>query len=172
MLRKKGSYRKEAGYICSGKARRLSLTRLESWHYFFPSTIHVRMNVFPVRLDWLFNHDFTDSDLLNRDWLNCQLARFVQVLNIKIVNDLLSVHKFVVVSVVSIEIIVIVISFDSILKSSSISMKIQYIIDFSLVFIVYHYWIWEFILLIRQKVINDRAKQIRMKYIMNMHRLW
>ncbi len=57
----------------------------------------------------------------------------------KIVNDLLSVHKFVIISVVSIEIIVIVISFDSILKSSSISTKIQYIIDFSLVFVVYHY---------------------------------
>jgi len=57
----------------------------------------------------------------------------------KIVNNLLSVHKFVVISVVSIEIIVIVISFDSILKSSSISTKIQYIIDFSLVFVVYHY---------------------------------
>ena len=57
----------------------------------------------------------------------------------KIVNDLLSVHKFVVISVVSIEIIVIVISFDSILKSSSILTKIQYIIDFSLVFVVYHY---------------------------------
>ncbi len=57
----------------------------------------------------------------------------------KIVNDLLSVHKFVVISVVSIEIIVIVISFDFILKPSSISTKIQYIIDFSLVFVVYHY---------------------------------
>jgi len=57
----------------------------------------------------------------------------------KIVNDLLSVHKFVVISVVSIEIIVIVISFDSILKSSSISMRVQYIIDFPLVFVVYHY---------------------------------
>jgi len=57
----------------------------------------------------------------------------------KIVNDLLSVHKFVAISVVSIEIIVIVISFDSILKSSSISTRIQYIIDFSLVFVVYHY---------------------------------
>ncbi len=57
----------------------------------------------------------------------------------KIINDLLSIHKFVVISVVSIEIIVIVISFDSILKSSSILTKIQYIIDFSLVFIVYHY---------------------------------
>jgi len=57
----------------------------------------------------------------------------------KIVNDLLSVHKFVVISVVSIEIIVIVISFDSILKSSLISTRIQYIIDFSLIFVVYHY---------------------------------
>jgi len=57
----------------------------------------------------------------------------------KIVNDLLSVHKFVIISVVSIEIIVIVISFDSILKSSSILTRIQYIIDFSLVFVVYHY---------------------------------
>ncbi len=57
----------------------------------------------------------------------------------KIVNDLLSVHKFVVISVVSIEIIVIVISFDSILKPSSISTRIQYIIDFSLIFVVYHY---------------------------------
>jgi len=57
----------------------------------------------------------------------------------KIINDLLSVHKLVVISVVSIEIIVIVISFDSILKSSSISTRIQYIIDFSLVFIIYHY---------------------------------
>ncbi len=130
------------------------------------------MNVFSARLDWLLNHDFTDSDLLNRDWLNCWLARFVRVLNMKIINDLLSIHKFVVISVVSIEIIVIVISLDFILQSSSISTKIQYIIDFSLVFIVYYYWIWEFILLIRQEIVDDRAKQIRMKYIMNMHRLW
>ena len=57
----------------------------------------------------------------------------------KIVNDLLSVHKFVVISVVPIEIIVIVIPFDSILKPSPISTGIQYIIDFSLVFVVYHY---------------------------------
>jgi len=57
----------------------------------------------------------------------------------KIINNLLSVHKFVVISVVLIEIIVIVISFDSILKSSSISTKIQYIIDFLLVLVVYHY---------------------------------
>ncbi len=153
-----------------GDEARIDLTRLESWHYSLSSTIHVRMNVFSARLDWLFNHDFTDSDLLNRDWL--RLARFVRVLNMKIVNDLLSVHKFVVISVVSIEIIVIVISFDSILKSSSISTKIQYIIDFSLVFVVYHYWIWEFILLTMQEVVDGRAKQVRMKYIMNMHRLW
>ncbi len=57
----------------------------------------------------------------------------------KIVNYLLSIHKFIIISVVLIEIIVIVISFDSILKSSSISTKIQYIIDFSFVFVVYHY---------------------------------
>ncbi len=57
----------------------------------------------------------------------------------KIVNYLLSVHKFIVISVISIEIIVIIISFDSILKSSSISTKIQYIVDFSFIFIVYHY---------------------------------
>jgi len=57
----------------------------------------------------------------------------------KIINNLLSIHKFIVISVVSIEIIVIVISFDSILKLSSISTRIQYIIDFSLIFIVYHY---------------------------------
>ncbi len=130
------------------------------------------MNVFSARLDWLLNHDFTDSDLLNRDWLNCWLARFVWVLNMKIINDLLSVHKFVVISVVSIEIIVIVILFDSILKSSSISTKIQYIIDFSLVFVVYHYWIWEFVLLIKQEIVDGRTKQVRMKYIMNMHKLW
>ncbi len=133
--------------------------------------IHVCMNVFSVQLDWLLNHDFTDSNLLNRDWLNCWLAWFVRISNMKIINDLLSVHKFVIISVVLIEIIVIVISFDSILKSSSISTKIQYIINFSLIFIVYYYWIWEFILLIRQEVIDNRAKQIRMKYIMNMHRL-
>jgi len=134
--------------------------------------IHVCMNVFSAQLDWLLNHDFTDSDLLNCDWLNCWLVWFVQVSNMKIINDLLSVHKFIIISVVLIEIIVIVISFDSILKSSLISTKIQYIIDFSLIFVVYHYWIWKFILLIRQEVINDKAKQIRMKYIMNMHKLW
>ncbi len=134
--------------------------------------IHVCMNVFSARLNWLLNHDFTDSDLLNHDWLNCWLAWFVRVLNMKIINNLLNVHKFIIISVVSIEIIVIVILFDSILKSSSILTKIQYIIDFSLVFIVYHYWIWEFILLIRQEIVDDRAKQIRMKYIMNLHRLW
>ncbi len=147
----------------SDKTRRLSLTRLESWHYFSSLMIHICMNVFSARLNWC---------LLNRDWLNCWLARFVQVLNMKIVNDLLSIHKFVIISVVSIEIIVIVISFDFILKSSLILTKIQYIINFSLVFVVYHYWIWRFILLIRQEIVDDRAKQIRMKYIVNMHRLW
>ncbi len=57
----------------------------------------------------------------------------------KVVNHLLSVHKFVVVSVISVEIVVIVLSFDSILKSSSIALKVQYIIDFSFIFIFYHY---------------------------------
>ncbi len=57
----------------------------------------------------------------------------------KVVNHLLSVHKLVIVSVISVEIVVIALSFDSILKSSSISSRVQYIVDFSFVFIVYHY---------------------------------
>jgi len=57
----------------------------------------------------------------------------------KVINHLLSVHKFVIVSVISVEIVVITLSFDSILKSSLISSKVQYIIDFSFIFIVYHY---------------------------------
>ncbi len=50
----------------------------------FSLMIHVCMNVFSVWLDWLFNHDFTDSDLLNHDWLNCWLVWFF--LNIKYKN--------------------------------------------------------------------------------------
>jgi len=57
----------------------------------------------------------------------------------KFINYLLSVHKLVIISVISVEIIVIALSFDSILKSSLISSKVQYIINFSFVFIVYHY---------------------------------
>jgi len=57
----------------------------------------------------------------------------------KFINHFLSVHKLVVVSVISIEIIVIALSFDSILKSSLISSRVQYIVDFLFVFIVYHY---------------------------------
>jgi len=57
----------------------------------------------------------------------------------KVIDHLLSVHKFVVVSVISVEIVVIVLSFDSILKFSSISSKVQYIVNFSFIFIVYHY---------------------------------
>ena len=57
----------------------------------------------------------------------------------KVVNHLLSVHKFVVVSVISVEIVVIALSFNSILKSSSISSRVQYIVDLSFVLIVYHY---------------------------------
>ncbi len=82
----------------------------------------------------------------------------------KIVNYLLSVHKFIIISVVSIEIIVIVISFDFILKSSSISTRIQYIVNFSFIFIVYHYRLERLVLLIRQEIINDEAKQIILIY--------
>ncbi len=57
----------------------------------------------------------------------------------KVINHLLSVHKFVVVSVISVEIVVIALSFNSILKSSSISSRVQYIVDLSFVLIVYHY---------------------------------
>jgi len=57
----------------------------------------------------------------------------------KFINHLLSVHKLVIVSVISVEIVVIALSFDSILKSSSISSRVQYIVNFSFVFIVYHY---------------------------------
>ncbi len=42
----------------------------------------------------------------------------------KVINHLLSIHKFIIVSVISIEIIVIVLSFDLILKSSSIALKV------------------------------------------------
>jgi len=57
----------------------------------------------------------------------------------KVINHLLSIHKFVIISVISVEIIVIALSFDSILKSSSISLKVQYIVDLSFILIVYHY---------------------------------
>ncbi len=57
----------------------------------------------------------------------------------KVINHLLSVHKFVVVSVISVEIVVIALSFNSILKLSLISSRVQYIVDFSFIFIVYHY---------------------------------
>ncbi len=57
----------------------------------------------------------------------------------KVINHLLSIHKLVVVSVISVEIVVITLSFNLILKSSSISSKVQYIVDFSFIFIVYHY---------------------------------
>jgi len=57
----------------------------------------------------------------------------------KVINHLLSVHKFIIISVISVEIIVIALSFNSILKSSSISSKVQYIVDLSFVLIIYHY---------------------------------
>ena len=67
------------------------------------------------------------------------LVRFSRIFDMKVINHLLSVHKFVVVSVISVEIVVIALSFNSILKSSSISSKVQYIVDLSFVLIVYHY---------------------------------
>ncbi len=57
----------------------------------------------------------------------------------KVVNYLLSVHKFIIVSVISVEIIVIALSFNLILKLSLIISKIQYIVDLSFILIVYHY---------------------------------
>ena len=55
------------------------------------------------------------------------------------INHPLSVHKLVAVSVIPVEVVVIALSFDPILKSSSISSGVQYIVDFPFVFIVYHY---------------------------------
>jgi len=66
-------------------------------------------------------------------------VRFSEIFNMKVINHLLSIHKFIIVSVISVEIVVIALSFDSILKLSFIALKVQYIIDFSFVFIVYHY---------------------------------
>ncbi len=57
----------------------------------------------------------------------------------KVIDHLLSVHKFVIISIISVEIVVIILSFDLILKSSLISSRVQYIVDFSFIFIVYHY---------------------------------
>ncbi len=57
----------------------------------------------------------------------------------KFINHFLSVHKLVVISIISVEIIVITLSFDLILKLSLILSRVQYIIDFSFIFIVYYY---------------------------------
>ncbi len=57
----------------------------------------------------------------------------------KVIDHLLSVHKFVIISVISVEIIVITLSFDLILKLFLISLKVQYIVDFLFIFIVYYY---------------------------------
>jgi len=57
----------------------------------------------------------------------------------KVIDHLLSVHKFVIISIISVEIVVIVLSFDLILKSSLISSRVQYIVNFLFIFIVYHY---------------------------------
>jgi len=57
----------------------------------------------------------------------------------KVINHFLSIHKFVIISVISVEIVVIALSFNLILKLSSISSKVQYIVDLSFVLIVYYY---------------------------------
>jgi len=43
----------------------------------------------------------------------------------KIINDFLNIHKFIVISVVLIEIIIIIISFDFILKSSFVKIMFK-----------------------------------------------
>ncbi len=53
----------------------------------------------------------------------------------KVINHLLNVYKFIIINVISVEIIVIVFSFNLILKSSLISLRVQYIIDFSFIFV-------------------------------------
>ena len=65
--------------------------------------------------------------------------RSIRILSVKVINNILSVHEFIVVSVISVEIVVIALLFDLILKSSSILLKVQYIVDLSFVLIVYHY---------------------------------
>ncbi len=90
----------------------------------------------------------------------------------EIVNYLLSVHKFVAISVVPIEVIVIAIPFDPILKPSPVTAGIQYIVDFPFVFVVYHYWPGGLVLLTRQGVVGGGAKQARVEYVMNTHSLW
>ncbi len=65
--------------------------------------------------------------------------RSIKISSVKVINNILSVYEFIVVSVISVEIVVITLSFDSILKSSLISLKVQYIVDLSFVLIVYHY---------------------------------
>ncbi len=101
----------------------------------------------------------------------CFLVRFSWIFDMKVIDHLLSVHKFVIISIISVEIVVIVLSFDLILKSSLILSRVQYIVNFLFIFIVYHYWSREFILLIRQRIINDETKKLWMKYIMYMHSL-
>ncbi len=62
----------------------------------------------------------------------------IKILNVKVINNILSVHEFIIISVISVEIIVITLSFDLILKSSLISLRIQYIINLSFILIIYY----------------------------------
>jgi len=47
-------------------------------------------------------------------------VRSIKILSVKVINNILSVDEFIIVSVILVEIIVIVLSFDSLLKLSSI----------------------------------------------------
>ncbi len=62
----------------------------------------------------------------------------IKILNVKVINNILSVHEFIIISVILVEIIVITLSFDLILKSSLISLRIQYIINLSFILIIYY----------------------------------
>jgi len=65
-------------------------------------------------------------------------VHLIKILNVKVINNILSVHEFIIISVISVEIIVITLSFDLILKSSLISLRIQYIINLSFILIIYY----------------------------------
>jgi len=65
-------------------------------------------------------------------------VHLIKILNVKVINNILSVHEFIIISVILVEIIVITLSFDLILKSSLISLRIQYIINLSFILIIYY----------------------------------
>ena len=80
----------------------------------------------------------------------------------EIINHLLSVHKFVAICIVPVQIVVIAMPFDPILEPSLVPAGIQYIVDFPFIFVIYHYWTRWLVLLTRQWVIGGGAKKVRM----------